>query len=177
MFRAPMRPVNVTATGVIVRYYRVVAAALAALLMAGAAGAQERKQVIGNWMVTVEQDRFGDGSRAIAMTVQSGNILALRCLQKKMSLALLGKYKPGDIYVIKFRVDRADVVDTVGMAISDEVLQIETTPQMVRQMSTGKEYALRVAGDHGSQDFVFRAGTAQKALVPVIAACPAAKED
>jgi len=159
--------------GAAMRRIRAGFAALAcALALLEPAQADPRRQVIGNWFVTSDADRFGDGVTVVALNVQDANSIALRCLQGELSLAMLGKYAQGDLFQVKFRVDRWDVIDTVGFAISDSVLQIMTSPQMVRQMMSGSEYALRVTGTTSTRDYVFRAGAAARALVPVVKACP-----
>ncbi len=50
-------------------------------------------------------------------------------------------------------------------------MQVETTKEMVRELLTANEHALRVIGV-GVSDYIFRAGSAPKALVEVTKACP-----
>lgn len=152
---------------------QIVAAGLAAVLMTFTTAAPAAQRVVGDWLVTVEADRFSDANKTVvALTVSDDGVLAVRCLSSRLSLALLGKYRTGDIFIVKFRADRHDIIDTKAAAISDEVMEIHTPPEMVRQMLSAKEYAFRVIGVARS-DFVFRAGRgASRAIGEVTKACP-----
>ena len=148
---------------------------LACLLIAAPAAAQQKPQMIGDWMLNIEADRFSDSAaNVIAMTANpTGEFIAVRCLQKQISIALGGiRYKTGDRFLIKFRADKNEVFDSDAFAISEFVLQIDTNPEMVREMLAAKEYAVRVIGV-ASYDYIFRAGRgASRALGEVIKACP-----
>jgi len=154
------------------------AAALIAISLSGRALATER--AIGDWFVSSEADRFaedGAKTRVIALLAnRGGDILAVRCLAGKLSLALMGHYTTGDLFLVKFRTDRNAIINTAATAISEKLIEIITTPDMVRQMQSGSEYALRVTGE-ASNDFIFRAGRgAAKALGEVTKACPVADD-
>ncbi|MCW5693095.1 MAG: hypothetical protein KIT48_12090 [Pseudolabrys sp.] len=150
-----------------------VASALAVVLGHPALAAPK---VIGNWLLTVEADRFSDAAtNVIALTEGTGGdgVLAVRCLRGNLSIALGGtKFDTGDKFLVKFRADKNIVIDTTGTALSETIMQLDTTHEMVRQMLTAKEYAFRVIGT-SSKDFVFRAGRgAAKVLGEVTKPCP-----
>jgi hypothetical protein len=149
-------------------------AALAAWAMTSASHAQQPK-IIGNWMLTVEADRFSDANtKVIAVTMNSaGDVLAVRCLSGQISFALGGeRYKEGDQFDIKYRPDKLAIVETTGTALNEKMMEVETSAEMVRSMLEAKEYAFRIMGA-SSRDVVFKAGAgAAKALAEVTKACP-----
>lgn len=155
---------------------------LAATLMCVAATgslAAAKRQMIGNWMLTVDEDHFSEGKKVIAMTLSpSGVLFAVRCIQDELSLAVtdpgFGEMKEGSPFKIKFRADRKAIVETVGAAINDKIIEIVATEEMRDELMTGREYALRLESASGaSYDTAVPAGTAARALAPVLAACPA----
>ncbi|MFA6265968.1 MAG: hypothetical protein WC670_09680 [Pseudolabrys sp.] len=144
-------------------------------LLLSASAAVAASKVIGNWMVNIEADRFSDSTmNVVAITSgKSGGILAVRCLGGDLSIALGGpKFDTGDKFLIKFRTDKRPVVDTIAVAVSETFVEVDTTKEMVREMLTAKEYAVRIIGA-SSNDFIFNAGSgAPKALAEVAKACP-----
>lgn len=155
----------------------VLAAALA-LTLTQTAHAEQR--MIGDWILKSEADAFSDkATNTIAMRMNDGmQLLAVRCLDGELSLALGGpKYRDGDIFFLKFRADKGEVIDTEGKAISEAVLQVVTKPEMIKQMMSAHRYALRVMGDT-QMDFIFRAGRgAERAIGEVVKACPLDKAE
>jgi hypothetical protein len=46
-------------------------------------------RMIGNWMTSAKEDRFGDGGTFVAATGDDGIVLAVRCLQKSLSIGII----------------------------------------------------------------------------------------
>jgi hypothetical protein len=153
------------------------------LLFGAASNAGAGQTTIGNWIVTTEADRFSEGNTVIALTAQEGGLFAVRCIQNTFSLAIsnratAGELKEGDLFKIKFRADNLPVVDTIGEAINNSVIEVLTTPEMRGELTIAREYALRVTSAAGTTfDSVFKAGFAAKALPPVLRACPQKKDE
>lgn len=156
-----------------------VSAALAAFLFAGPPSAvpasADGSKMIGSWLVETEADRFSKArTLVIAQTANHlGAYLAVRCISGELSVALgIARYKVGDVFSVKFRADTNEVIDTDGIAILENIIQVDTSPKMIRQMMTAKEYAFRVTG-FASNDVIFRAGRgAAMAIGEVAKACP-----
>jgi hypothetical protein len=153
-----------------VRFKAVVGACALVLLGAAIAGAQDQKKLIGNWYVEVDKDRLTEGaSKVLAATVQKGNALGIRCFSGKASIALGGKYKEGDVFGVKIRIDKNPVVNALGTTVSEQVLEIVLTKDLLRQLVGGKKYAFRVTGASAT---VFRVGNAKQVLADVVMECP-----
>lgn len=139
----------------------------------------EQRRIVGDWIITSNRDRFSGGMTVVAATMQDGALFAARCIQGIFTLAIAdpaatGSFKGGDVFQVKFRADNLDVIDTVGDAINDEVVEILPSGAMRGELAEAREYALRITTPIGSQfDRVFRAGAASRALVDVFKACPA----
>lgn len=163
--------------GLGMRFNKVAGALVVTLVLSSGTYRTEAQQpkVIGNWMVSVEADRFSDAAnKVIAMTSNSGGaIFIVRCLSSEISFAISGEtYKTGDQYLIKYRPDKSEVIDTNGVALSEKIIVMDTSLEMVRSLVAAKEYAFRVIGA-SSYDLIFKAGAgAPKALAEVTKACP-----
>jgi hypothetical protein len=138
----------------------------------------DNNRMVGNWLINTDRDRFSGDDKIVAMTMDQGAMLAVRCMQKTFTLALrdpntAGELKEGDLFEIKFKADENPVIDTIGDAINSEVIEIAATPEMQKELLSAKEYAFRVSTSAGTQfDRVIRAGVASRALVDVVKACP-----
>jgi hypothetical protein len=112
------------------------------LLAFTATPAVAAQKVSGDWMLNVEEDKFSDDAKpnVVAMRANStGDFLALRCLQGRFSLALAGqKYETGDRFVVLLRVDKYPPDSTVGAAISELLLEIESEPKVGNEMLKGR---------------------------------------
>jgi hypothetical protein len=136
-------------------------------------------RIIGNWMVSAKQDRFGDGGAFVAMTGDGAVALAVRCLQKDLSIGVIelgDDPKPmekGDVYELKFRVDTQPIVDAEGIAISERLIQVETEKSLVKSMRDGKETALRLEDGRGvSSTHIFNTKGSRAAFADLSRECP-----
>ena len=150
-----------------------------ALLCATQAMAGDGQRVIGNWYVTSEADRFGDGGTFLAMTGSAGLGLAVRCIKKELSLALLdlsNDPKPlatGDVFALKLRTDKQPIREAFGKAISERLIQIPTDKDAVRSIRDGAETAVRI---ETTRDVVttnvFKTRGARQAFADLVKECP-----
>jgi hypothetical protein len=157
------------------------AVALAIALGGAATAAQGVERVLGSWFVTEQADRFGDGGSYVAITAaRSGGVgFSVRCIRKAWSLAIIDMspdpkpLTPASLFHVKLRVDRDPIIDSDGKAINDRVIQLETTPAMVREIVQGSELAARLEGRTTiSIDFVFDISGAKRALAQSMKECP-----
>ena len=152
---------------------------MAALLgFAGSARADYEGRVVGNWLTSATEDRFGDGGAYTAVTIDGRTGLVVRCLQKKLSLAVLemsNDPKPlaeKDAFTLKFRVDKQPVTESVGMAISPRLIQVITEKTLVRAIRDGRETAVRLESTSGvSSTHVFKTNGATKAFADLAKEC------
>src|SRR4051812_23266989 len=96
--------------------------------------------IVGAWIVMNTEDRLGEGGSFIAATREkSGLDFAVRCLEKELSIALLmtgadpKPLTPGQIFLLKLRVDKGPIENLIGKAISERLIQIETTSDLVKE--------------------------------------------
>ena len=70
----------------------------------------------------------------------------MRCIEKALTLGIgetTGKYKVGDKFYIKLRVDKQPVLELTGVALNVSLIQVRATPEIVRSIRDGKEIAVR----------------------------------
>jgi hypothetical protein len=140
------------------------------------AQAKEPK-LVGTWLVTTDKDRFTGDPSMMAITIQDGAILAVRCLQRRLTMAVrdagvIGDLTPGTVFVVKFKGGTHAVMDTVGDAPAADMIEIAVTDEMRNALTTSAELAFRFTSDTQQFDLVFQAGTAARSLPPIIDACP-----
>jgi hypothetical protein len=136
-------------------------------------------RMVGNWLTSAKEDRFGDGGTFIAATGDGGIALAVRCLQKTLSIGIMevgNDPKPiekGDLFLLKFRVDSLPIVETGGIAIGDRLVQVITEKSLVKSIRDGKETAVRVEDKRGvSSTHVFNTAGSRKAFADLSRECP-----
>jgi hypothetical protein len=136
-------------------------------------------RMIGNWLISAKQDRFGDGGTFVAATGDGAIALAVRCLQRNLSIGLIevgGDPKPiakGAFYKMKFRVDNQPIVEAAGVAISDRLIQVVTEPSLVKSIRDGRETALRLEDSAGVfSTHVYDTKGASRAFVDLSRECP-----
>jgi hypothetical protein len=149
----------------------------------GSAQAQEVKQV-GTWMVQTTKDRFTEDTNVIAMTINNGGVLAVRCLSpgRHVTLAIkspgvVRELSAGEKFLVSFKGGKSPVLNTLANAVDSEMLEVFVTKAMRPVFLTADDYAFRVRDQNTQFDVVFDAGTAGKALPPVFSACPPDKDD
>lgn len=153
--------------------------ALTAVFAGAAARAEDSKRIVGTWVVSEKEDRFGEGGSYIAMTPDgAGNVLGVRCIERVLSIGIAdGSDDPkplvtGSRYVVKLRTDKEPAVTTTGLAIADRLIQVETMADMVRTMRKGKETAVRIESESGvSRTMVFKTSATGKAFSRIAAEC------
>jgi hypothetical protein len=103
------------------------------------ASADEGRQLVGTWPVTNNDDRFGKGGTFVAAAFDEtmGTALVVRCIEKDLSLAILEAANDpnpltlGVTYVVKLRTDKEPIMTSVGKAISERLIQVDTQADMV----------------------------------------------
>ncbi|OKO69887.1 hypothetical protein [Bradyrhizobium sp. NAS96.2] len=154
-------------------------AAVIALIAAMPARADYQNRLIGNWLVSAEEDRFGDGGTFIALTGKDGVGLGVRCLRKVLSVGIVDMSpdpKPldrGAKYSFSFRVDKSPVVETEGIAISERLIQVKTEKSLVKNIRDGKETAVKIVDPYGTSSVsIFKTTGAPKAFADLSKECP-----
>jgi hypothetical protein len=141
--------------------------------------ADYEQRVVGNWITSAKEDRFGDGGTFVAITGEGDVGLAVRCLQKNLSIGVLeigDDPKPiekGDLFKFKFRVDAQPVIEAAGMAISDRLIQVETEKATVKAIRDGRETAMRIEDSRGvTSTHIFDTTGARRAFADLSRECP-----
>lgn len=155
---------------------------LAMMLFAGTvcAHAKDERQIVGSWIVSNNEDRFGKGGTFVAAVLDQngGTALAVRCIEKDLSIAVIDSsqdpkpLKVGTAYVVKMRTDKEPIMTTAGKAIGDRLIQFDTQADMVRTIRKGRETAIRLENDNGvSRTLIFPTKGNMKALARVADEC------
>jgi hypothetical protein len=152
------------------------AAMLSACAMPSLADYRDRR--IGNWLVSATEDRFGDGGEFTAVTAADETLLAVRCLRKKLSIAVVKAgpdppaMKKGEIFRFEFRVDRVPTDVTTGKVIAPTVVELDTDADLVIAIRDAKETAMRMIGDDWRLTVVFKTAGGAKAFADLARECP-----
>ncbi|HEV2157882.1 hypothetical protein, partial [Bradyrhizobium sp.] len=136
-------------------------------------------KLVGNWLVSEKEDRFESGGTFFAVTGDgAGNMFAVRCIEKALSLGTGGindatrKYKVGDEFYIKLRVDKQPVLELTGVAVNETLIQVDVTAEVVRSIRDGKEIAVRQESNRGvSHTTVFNTKGNAKAFARLTKEC------
>jgi hypothetical protein len=73
----------------------------------------------------------------------------VRCIEKALTLGIgqidnaTRKYKVGDKFYIRLRVDKQPVLELTGVALDGSLIQVDATAEIVRSIRDGKEIAVR----------------------------------
>jgi hypothetical protein len=136
-------------------------------------------RIIGKWMTSAKLDRFGDGGTFIAAAFDQGIAVAVRCIQKELSIAVLDigfDQKPlrkDDAFKLKFRVDNQPAVESYGMAIGDRTIQVATEKDLVKAIRDGRETAVRIENASGvTVTHIFATSGAPRAFADLSRECP-----
>ena len=138
-------------------------------------------KLVGNWLVSEKEDRFEDGGTFFAVTGDgAGNLFAVRCIEKALTLGIgridnaTGKYKVGDKFYIKRRVDKQPVLELTGVALDESLIQVDATAEIVRSIRDGKEIAVRQESIQGvSNSTIFNTKGNAKAFARLTKVCKA----
>jgi hypothetical protein len=124
---------------------------LAALPVVAIAGTPT--DTIGSWEFSSEQSAFKEGaSTAIAVTFDGGMAVALRCLRGNLSVAILsgggilraGEYTEGETFQVRFRVGSGAIEEYKVTAISDSLLQLHDSADLIRQIGQSSNFAFQL---------------------------------
>lgn len=136
-------------------------------------------RLVGNWIISAKQDRFGDGGTFLAMTGNGGLVMAVRCIQKTLTIGFIiggldpKPITPREVYSFKFRVDQLPVVELAGVAIDDRLIQLDAPKALVATIRDGRETAVRMESPLGvSSTVVFSNLGAPKAFYDLSRECP-----
>ncbi|WP_315701320.1 MULTISPECIES: hypothetical protein [unclassified Bradyrhizobium] len=157
---------------------RILAAVLACVPLSAVA----TEQLIGNWHVSVEVDRFGKTvagfpppTDVFVTTEQGGHTLAVRCIHNKLTIALVDaapdRYSRGEEVRYFFRADRGDVVRGFANAIEGNTIEMVAKDGMVVDMTKAKEAAFRIIRGNVEFDRVFALKGAKKAFAALDGGC------
>ena len=149
--------------------------ALAMLLMANAASAQDAKTtMVGSFMVRTEKDPFDGKDSVVAMTASGDWGVGVRCIQSGLSLAIVTtdtKINTGDVFLIKIRADSKDILEEKGTAISDKLIEVsDEADKIIDQALGAKSLSIRIMGDT-VVTFTIPMKSSDKAIGAVKTAC------
>lgn len=137
------------------------------------------RRIVGNWLTSAKEDRFGDGGTFTAATADGRVGLVVRCIQKELSIGMIDMgadqkpLKKGDVFELKFRVDTLPVAKAYGEAISDRLIQVVTEKGLVKSIRDGREVAVRIEDVRTvSQMHVFPLSGAPRAFADLTRECP-----
>jgi hypothetical protein len=135
-------------------------------------------KLVGNWLVSETEDRFEGGGTFIAARGDgAGNFFAVRCIEKALTLGIGRddtKFKVGDIFYIKLRVDKQPVLELTGVALNESLIQMDATAEIVRSIRDGKEIAVRQESIQGvSKTTIFNTKGNAKAFARLTKECKA----
>jgi hypothetical protein len=118
--------------------------------------AADETKLIGTWLVSEKEDRVANGGTFSAITGDGGgNMLAVQCIEKALTLGLAQtdnatrKFKAGDKFYIKLRVDKLPDIELTGVALTELLIQVDATAEIVRSIRDGKEIAVREESAQG----------------------------
>lgn len=163
-------------------YMRIIEVLLLAmtLLAATVCAHADDRQIVGSWIVSNDDDRFGKGGTFVAAVPDetAGTALTIRCIEKELSIAVLDStsdpkpLKVGTGYIVKLRTDKEPIMTTIGKAINERLIQVSTQADMVRTIRKGRETAIRLESNEGvSRTIIFRTKGAAKALTRIADEC------
>ena len=103
---------------------------------------------VGNFRVSIEKDPFGDADKYIAITVQKGSTLAVRCLNGELNLSFFvsSRAREGEEAEVKLRLDegRIETFDggVVGSNLYGAAIQAGDG-RFIAKMATAKQLAMK----------------------------------
>jgi hypothetical protein len=157
---------------------------IAALLIVAVqdARAEYGVRVLGNWTTSSSAGGFGDGDNFLAATSVLDTALAVRCLQRQLTVVVMrvgGDPSPfivGKWYSFKFRVDQRSVVEAEGKVIHPRVIDVHIDLDFIRAIRDSNETAMRMKDAAGSEiTLVFKTSGARFAFADISRECPQLK--
>lgn len=158
---------------------RLLYSILVSFLLTGAAYAKSK--TFGDWIVSVDRDRFTDKTNVVAIHFSNDGAVAMRCLAGNLSLALTQartKYTEGDIFEVDLRIDRQPVVETSGTAIGSDFIEVaDGAAEIIKEIPDGRELAVRIRGKFSQNTLLFQLSkNTAKVTAFVTQPCPLAKK-
>jgi hypothetical protein len=151
---------------------RVYALVMGAALLLAATVAQGQTQVVGEWIVSNDYDRFTHGANIAATTVQNGASLTVRCHNSRLSLILSeGRRYPPLMIPVHFRANGGLIVQTAALPLDHHLLDVARADEIVRRLFVADQVAFRVTHSTIAIDRVFYVPRAAEALRLVMRHC------
>ena len=103
---------------------------------------------VGNFRVSIEKDPFGDADKYIAITIQKGSAMAIRCLGGELSLSFFvsSRAREGDDAEVKLRIDEGKIETfdggVVGSTVSGANIQAGDG-RFIAKMANAKQLAMK----------------------------------
>jgi hypothetical protein len=145
-------------------------------LFGSAAHAEMKEKMMGVWMVQSQDDAFDMGGTAAMVTGSANLLFGVRCLQKHPSFGIIlphDKLTTGQVFTVKLRVDRSDIVEVDGLAIDEHLIQTDNNFSIWKELAGGEEIAVRLENQTGvSETQSFKINGAAAALPTVTRECP-----
>jgi hypothetical protein len=146
-----------------------------------AAQAETKQKMIGSWVVQTQEDAFDSGGSYLMMTGRPGFIFAVRCLQKIPSFGIVvpnDTLSKGQLFSVKLRIDRGDIVVVDGIAIDEHLIQVDNDFRIWKDLPGGREIAIRLENDAGvSSTQSFKTAGSGAALQALTRECPIKGKD
>ncbi len=128
----------------------LVVAALIFFGLSSSAFAEKTVKIVGNFLVTIEDDPFGDGSKVIAGTPDGDDMLALRCLEGEMSVAFIHDVDPAHSYSAQYRIDKQPIKEISAQPTSEKAIQLLDSAGIFDELQGAKQFAVKILD--GTQD-------------------------
>lgn len=149
-------------------------AILIGAISSAASRADPVKTTLGNFIIQTDKDPFSDGSNVVAMAMQGTDVVAIRCVQNTLSVAIAGEDHPleaGGTFPVKFRADSKEIIDVTGTAINTSILELDDSDKLVDELNGAKSVSFRVSGATASYTFTVPLKQSDKAVALVKKAC------
>jgi hypothetical protein len=155
---------------------KLMIACAAMALLGSAAHAELKQKMVGNWMVRSQDHAFDKGGTYTMLVANGGFGFSVCCIQKSPSFGIVlldQKLTEGQLFTVKLRVDRGDIVEVDGVAISEHLIETANDFKIWKALPGGRELAINLETEAGtSQTRVFKISGAASALPTVTSECP-----
>lgn len=152
----------------------------ATLYVAPAAATSDyENKVVGRWLVDALQDRFGTGGTHVARVVSQsgGSVFAVRCIDRKLTVALLLRNEAAmarsAVFKVQIKLPDLPVKELWADVIDPAMLQIDVEKPMVTAIRSANEVALRInLGRDVTQTYIYNTTGAAEAFADLSKECP-----